>query len=210
MSIRYKNQYKFKTRDGVNFVQIFHHNCRNNEFFTTSSAKLCFKTNTFSVISLIDDDFRFGSNSSFEFLLEYPELTEEGCSLYHWYQTTSLLSEVQSTGYHHLEGPTFSGLSLSTDLSHTLIDGSPGEPGHWWFSLGEKRVFGDEVKGIPGPVCQGNYIVVKELSLWIRFDNASSLNKLYSYPPQCSIKKKKNIDNEFILSVLFVTLVESE
>ena len=194
-------------RDGINFVQIFHHNSTYNEFFTTNSAKLCFKKHTFSVISLIDDDFRFGKDSTFEFILEYPELKSEGCSLYHWTQSASLLSKVERTGYHHLEGPSFSGLSLSTNPEKTLIDGSPNPTiEDWWYSIGEKAIF--RQKGFPGPECYYSYPVVKEVSLWIRFDNSSVLNKLYSITPVCS-QKKKLTDDGLILSVLFITLIDS-
>ena len=187
-------------------MKLLYHNSSRGEYFNKENVFFHISKNIFSLLSLLDDDFRVGEDSVFEFILEYPEFTDKVYGFYRWQQKITPLIFSDDIGYVSLSEATFDGLSRSADASATLLDGtySKNKTSNWWYAIGSYINYEDN-NAIPGPVYNNEYLRVSCVSLWIRFDsNYDLLNKLYSLQLNCSIVEKKFIT---LSCIFFISII---
>ena len=203
--MNFKQIYEFKEYGGLIFLKLLYHNSSRGEYFNKENVYFHISKNTFSLLSLLDDDFRVGEDSVFEFILEYPEFKGESKGFYHWKQKVTPLIFSDDISYVSLSEASFDGLSRSADNTKTLLDGNyvNNQTNNWWFSVGTYEEFGQ--KEIPGPIYNNKYFWVSCVTLWIRFDsNYDLLNKLYSLQLNCSIIEKKFIT---LSCIFFISII---
>ena len=76
--------YEFKEFNESIFLKILHQNSTFNHYFNQENVYFNLADNTYSILSLLDDDFKLPEiNNSFEFILEYPEISDESCNRFH-------------------------------------------------------------------------------------------------------------------------------
>ena len=164
---------------GATWARIFHHNNKWGELFF-SNATEAGSVNTIDKYSVLNNIEKYrGSDNKFEFLLEYPDVSD---TLYNrWKQTgnpttTTIASgdgSANAPGYEavHVDwtGNYWGGLVLSNANTATFIDGSVGH-GNWFYAIGAYTSWSG---GIPGP----NSTPVSVSNLWVRIDGLTETNK---------------------------------
>ena len=154
---------------GARWVQIFYHNIRQGAKVWSSMEQLLYKTDDPDMYSLLKFIPLFRKDSTFEFLMEWPEKP----GYYNrWKQSSNPTETGSVTGYTaiHIDGDrSWSGLGLTDATTDTFIDGN-GSTGNWWFSIGSKAPYSTN-KGIP--CCDSTNTALKQFTgqqirLWIR------------------------------------------
>jgi len=152
---------------------VFEHISSNGNFF--NGANYAYNCDTpYLYSSLIYMDNKYIINGSYEFLLEYPELSGYN----RWSQSNNPMYETESnkqaTGYKAISikwsGRYWGGLCKSKS-SETYIDGSTLHSDVWWYSIGSKAQFQKVTNGIPGPCTRletESCTVVKHVKLFAR------------------------------------------
>ena len=182
---------RFRKAYGATWELIFHHNMTKGETFNDSSALFNNETNAFSIIGLINDNFKSGGY--FEYLLDFPEH-----NIYlRWKQkihisNTNKNQNSADIGFKkiHVDDNGFKGLSRSTESGATVFDGSPGSKGYW-YSVGAKCGFNNPYRF--AGVLDVN---TSKCSLWIRI------------PPRV-IASCKYRASYFIVASLFINFIYS-
>ena len=162
----------YKRYDNAYWMLIFYHNSSAGEFFLNEEEALfCHENHKFSILSHINDSYKF--KGKFEYLLEYPEL--EGTN--RWRQTNNPLFENENNstyveGYESVNisftSNGWSGLAKSTSIN-TLLDGSRLH-NQWYYAIGAYNV---SFSGI-GPWLPGPGMRVYICKLWIRVNPIST------------------------------------
>ncbi len=167
-----------KVENGATWARVFYHNCVNgSELFTSEAEAL--STNSrykFSVLSDLEN-YR-NSNGEFEFLLQYPNDTNQ---YNRWIQkdNPAKVTVANGTGNEtaagykavHVDWTKYywGGLTKSTAQSVCLINGSVGH-GNWFYAIGAYQKW---FEGIPG----SNSAIKTVTELWARIDNLEKQGK---------------------------------
>ena len=163
--------FTYKIEHGTKWLLLFQHYPKNG-FFTRQNAAFNLQKGKFSIVNLIGNTHYVKRyNSSFEFLLEYPN--EYPNQYNRWIQDINPLDKYDKnatnpeTDYKvpgfwpiHLNFTDFGGLLRSHSYS-SLLDGKIGEI-YWWYAIGDWT--GRYSPNTAGPTGTG----VSAVYLWIR------------------------------------------
>ena len=167
--------FTYKVEHGTKWLLVFQHSTKNG-FFTQEKASFNLQKGKFSILKWISN-FHYIKryNSSFEFLLEYPEDFPNKSN--RWLQSVNPLDETDyntttSGSLFYAEGFSKYWLDFSNRFggllrSHSglcLLDGELGY-WNWWYAIGDWR--GQYVDKTPGP----HDITVTSVYLWIRISS---------------------------------------
>ena len=173
-------QFKFKYKYNAMWVLMLRHDSHKGNFFTKQNVKNITTDCLYSRLEYIDH-FRLGS--TFEFLLEYPQLS----GFNRWIQTSNPCSDsVHVEGFED-RGITwknhFTGLAQSADSHRCYLDGRDGsQKDAWYFAIGsyaEWQNFPNK-NAIPGPFTgteQQHRDFIHEVLLWVRNFNYTIVHK---------------------------------
>ena len=222
-------EYDVKDQFDAKWLKIFEHNSTDHTFFNKNDQnEVLLNKNSikqYSIIKYLSRIRKF--NSSYEFLIEYPEYLKENDAYVHWRQNINPLEIYQwidkekpeDFEYDILHLPTitdnckkivFQGLVRSNQddwqRNSTYLLGVGGYP-NWFYSIGAftKWTFPDT---FPGPGCLNatNNIVtmlyVHHVKLWIRIQEYHNL-----FVHQCTCQEKYT---HIKYSALFISLYFSE
>ena len=160
---------QIKTAYRCSWLKIFHHDIDVDVFHNESEAKYSLKKGKFSILGLVNDNFKI--EGKFEFLLEYPDKANKQ-GMNRWAQNKNPLDEAETTngkvdGYEPItlsweastDSYAFSGLARS-ESSSSLLDGTSTE-GTWYFSVGAYKKY--NYKYLPGYTPTNTEVI-----LWMR------------------------------------------
>ena len=183
-----------KKQFGVDWHLIFHHNAKENVYFTKNSEKLlfCNETQRFSILGTLTNNYKI--NGYFEFLIEYPEISY----LIHWRQKKNPIKYNSDIGFVPLHVPLtsnkFVGLALSNYYNgSTFLHGNVGS-NSWFYSIGAYHGWLSD-GSFPGPNIADenkNSIGVFIVSLYVRIRRFIS----------CKIMRKQKFNVELMIFLL--------
>ena len=182
---------------------ILHHHLRDGVFPSNVRAGFSQRTDRYSVLSRINDDFKI--NESFEFILYYPDI-DEFCQ---WKQSVNPLraqpkSEIDfepiNCPFKDYKDVTFKGLRLSP-YSYCLLDGI-NEDGRWHYAVGVLDL-DPNYEGIPGPKWNYKNTTLKEQYLYMRVTDPLLLPYLYSI---CTPFGYSRMNSRLYYSAVLITL----
>ena len=138
---QYIADYQTKSFDGIYWLKIFYHSCRNGDFFTQNDVYNISTDDKYSILYLLNKNFTI--KGKYEFLLEYPETQKFN----HWRQTNNPLTDNETydngpykvKGYEkiniQMESNHWGGLARSASVN-TLLEGCIGDT-DWWYAIGQ-------------------------------------------------------------------------
>lgn len=172
-----------KLSDNSCWARIFYHNnIEGTELFSTvEECKNTQTENKYSRLYLLDDNTYKRNDGKFEFMLCYPNFSEE---YNRWKQSDSPCNIYTGTGQ-GTKVPGYEGIHIGwsgngwgglerTNLdpytieSGSYIDGSIGF-GNWWYAIGAIANYNQV--GIPGP---DSNTISSDVELWVRIDDTDS------------------------------------
>lgn len=190
MPVRYQNYSGniYKYDKGIPWILVFHHNSSTGKFFVKNSYDYLYikEEYKYSILSQLED---YRLNGGFEFLLEYPELSEEGYN--HWYQTSNPIKTSTVSGYSNrsiswtIKG--WAGLCLCSDSDGAFLDGSSI---NWHYAIGAYSEWVSGKKCFPGPYSDDykTKYIIHEVFLWVRIAK-SVLNRARG----CTVRKSHSL-----------------
>lgn len=178
--------YHTKTAYRCHWLKIFHHNLETDVFQDETEAKYSLVDGKFSILSLINDDYKI--NDQFEFLLEYPD-GQNKVGMNRWAQSNNPLDETVESGntvpgYEKItlswenavntqsQAYSFGGLWKSNRPSNTLLDGNINQVS-WYFSIGIFQKYNQ--KYMPG---HSDYNT--ESILWLRINDDFACSTMHN------------------------------
>ena len=199
---------RYFTINGVvsQYLLIFRQNSINADYFQTDNECLYANSpNKYSILGYINDDFM--TDDVFEFILEYPEISEYG----HWTQTVNPLEATHETNVNLKESNSswkkeveFIGLHKSSVPHGCFLEGSPEPSGNrviWYFSIAT-RVEWSYKPIIPG--CKvSSTPEIHEAFLWLKITNLALLRRIQAL---CTCQKHV-IDIRIIVLCSFYIII---
>ena len=181
------------------YLLVFKHNVENGEFFESiEDFNYSNKVNKYSIMGLIDDDFK-NNESYFEFRLEYPENGTFG----HWIQPKHPLATPpgDNESFHEIESNwtpdeyiDFIGLHQSHRPEKTILEGvdhnatnTADKVQEWYFAIGQTKGW-DDFNIIPA-FTRNQTFQFHEVLLWLKITNLDVLNKIKPIEITCEQEK---------------------
>ena len=177
--------YEYQDLYGAKWMLVFYHDSSGGVYFQNASHALsCNSAQQYSLLGSINEDMKI--DGKYEFLLEYP-----GYSGYNrWRQSKNPVLDTEvsgqiSVGYEAISiswtDVGWGGLVRSYQSGNTLLDGSAGRIGNWYYSIGAQKnndylSLCNAKDCFPGCISGAK---IQKVKLWIRVLSFPTSRKLH-------------------------------